>query len=292
MTDILYIGDYAYSSWSLRGWLLFHAFDLPVASRLVSFSSDTSVGEQMAELAPPARTVPTAVLADGAVLWDSLAIAEELAQRHPDAGHWPDDPRLRALARSLISEMHSGFSALRTQCPMNVRKAYVDVPIDEALRADLDRLETLWSYAHEMSGGPWLCGDYSAADAFYAPVVARIAGFSLPVSDMARAYVDRHLAHRPFRRWRAMGLVSGDTLPWYAQSYPAKNWPGPAPRLASAVDAGPSVNETCPFSGKTPAFFMELDGRIWGFCNAFCRDKTVADPDAWDSFVALEASLT
>lgn len=285
MAHQLFLGDYSYSSWSLRAWLLFRRFDIPVEINLVDFMK-AGVAEQMAAMVP-ARTVPTLVTEDGAVIWDSLAIAEELNDRHPQAGLWPADPALRALSRSLVSEMHASFGTLRQLCPMNLRTAYADTPVPEELQADLARLEVLWTHALTLSGGLWLCGEYSVADAFYAPVAARIAGYALPVSDRMRAYVDAHLGDPAFRRWRAMGLARGATLPWYDREYPKTSWPGPAPRSARAVDTGTAENTTCPYSGEPVTHLMETDGRVFGFCNAFCRDKTVNDPDAWPQFVAL-----
>lgn len=293
MTYQLILGDYAYSSWSLRGWLLFEKFGLTATKRFVDFNGagafkPQTVGEQMADLAP-ARTVPTLVTPEGAVVWDSLAIAEELASRHPDAGHWPGDPRARATARTLAAEMHSGFADLRGECPMNLRVAYADFETSAAVAADLRRLETIWDHARATCGGdgPWLRGAYSAVDAFFAPVAARIAGYGLAVSDSAAAYVEAHLHDPAFRRWRAMGLVIGADLPWYARDFRKKAWPGPAPLAARAVGAGPAENAACPYSGKPVTDFLEIDGRVFGFCNPTCRDKTVADPEAWPAFTAL-----
>lgn len=285
MQDTLYIGDYAYSSWSLRGWLLMERFGIGFRPVLVDFAR-AEVAEQMPE-AFPAKTVPTLVTTDGAVIWDSLAMAEELASRHPQAGIWPKDASLRALSRSLAAEMHSGFAALRDHCPMNLRCAYRDVPVPEAVDRDLRRIELIWTHALTQSGGPWLCGTYSAADAFYAPVAARIAGYGLQVSEQAQDYVAAHLADPAFRRWRAMGLVHGQDLPWYAKSWPQKAWPGPDPVAAHAVDVSPSENDLCPYSGKPVSHFLETSGRVFGFCNPFCRDKTAADPEAWPAFVAM-----
>ncbi|MBF9034584.1 glutathione S-transferase [Rhodobacterales bacterium HKCCE2091] len=285
MTYTLHIGDRAYSSWSLRGWLLIEKFGLSATLRMVTF--DTGDVAQQMQVAAPARTVPTLVLEDGTPVWDSLAIAEELASRHPDAGIWPADPSLRAVARSLAAEMHSGFGALRGDCPMNLRTAYTDFAPSDAVIADLSRLEEIWSFGLDRSGGPWLAGEYSAADAFYAPVAGRIAGYGLPVGDAAQAYVERHLSDPAFRQWRAMGLVRGETLPWYAKDNATGPWPGPAPRPAKAVTDGPAENDACPYSGKPVTHFLEMDGRVFGFCNAFCRDKTVADPEAWPKFMAL-----
>lgn len=284
MSYKLFIGDYSYSSWSLRGWLLFRRFGIETDIHRIDFSTDAA----WSALAPhaPARTVPTLVTEDG-VIWDSLAIAEELADRHPEAGLWPTDPGLRAMARSLAAEMHSGFTTLRSDCPMNTRTAYGEVPVSDALRADLDRVEMLWSHALSRSGGPWLAGSYSVADAFFAPVAARIAGYGLPVGDTAQAYVERHLDDGAFRRFRAMGFACGETLQRYAKPYPTRDWPGPRPRDARPAETGTPVNATCPYSGEPVTHLMELDGTIYGFCNAFCRDKTVADPEAWPAFVDL-----
>lgn len=228
MENTLYIGNYAYSSWSLRGWLLFEKFGIAADLKPVDFNDTRSVADQMPDAAP-ARTVPTLITGDGAVIWDSLAMAEELASRYPDAGLWPANPSQRALARSLAAEMHSGFSALRSECPMNLLTAYSDSSPSDAVLADIDRLETIWAYARTYTSGdtPWLCGDYSVADVFFAPVAARIAGYSLPVSDAAQAYVDAHLADAAFRKWRERGLESGQVLPWYAKPYPTKDWPDP-----------------------------------------------------------------
>ena len=289
MTYTLAIGDRGYSSWSLRGWLLFDAFGIPVKVRTARLYTD-ELARLLRNFAP-ARTAPAVRLDDGTVIAESLAIAEELASRHPDAGLWPQDPRARATARSLAAEMHSGFSALRSHCPMNLRLSYTDCAPPTGVLADLARLEAIWSTARAVTGsaGPWLCGEYSAADSFFAPVAARIAGYNLPVGPAAQAYVTAHLAHPSFRKWRSMGLVDGADQPFYDRPYARRPWPGPAPRAAKAVATGPSVNAHCPYSGVPVAHFMEFSGRVWGFCNTFCRNKTVADPGAWPKFMALTA---
>lgn len=298
MDYTLYLGDYSYSSWSLRGWLLFRRFGIPTDIQtdihLVDFDI-APVADQMAAW-PPSRTVPTLVTSDGAVIWDSLAMAEELATRHPDAGLWPTDPAARACARSLAAEMHSGFGALRGACPMNLRLAYADVTPSDAVQADLTRIEALWDFARSRFGtadaGPWLCGAYSVADVAFAPVAMRIAGYGLPVSDATRAYVQAHLDDPALRRWRAMGLVRGSGLARYAQPHAQVPWPGPAPLPARAVTDGTPENDACPYSGDPVTHLLTIDNRIFGFCNAFCRDKTVADPAAWPDFMALLAKGT
>lgn len=287
MTYDLAIGDRGYSSWSLRGWLLLDAFGLPYRTHFARLYTD-ELPKLLADFVP-ARTVPALKAPDGTVIPDSLAMAEELASRHPDAGLWPAEPRLRAAARTLAAEMHSSFMALRDACSMNLRAAFTGFQPSERVLADIARIEALWAWARGLSGSttPWLFGAYSAADAFYAPVAARIATYGLPVGPEAQAYVAAHLAHPSFRRWRAMGLVDGPDQPAYALPLATRPWPGPVPLAAEAVAEGPSENADCPYSGKPVTHFLRLDGRVWGFCNAFCRDKTVADPAAWPAFTAL-----
>lgn len=229
----LCIGDRAYSSWSLRGWLLFEAFGLPTHITLAPLYSD-DFARILAGFAP-ARTVPALRLPEGIVVADSLAIAEELASRHPKAGHWPADPRARAVARALAAEMHSGFLALRSHCPMNLRVSYQDCSPPPAVLDDLARLEMLWDWARRETGssGPWLCGGYSAADAFFAPVAARVAGYNLPIGPAGQAYVAANLGHAPFRQWRAMALAEGPDQPFYRRDWPQRPWPD-APVLDKA----------------------------------------------------------
>ncbi|MCF1709147.1 glutathione S-transferase [Tabrizicola sp. J26] len=290
MTYDLAIGDRAYSSWSLRGWLLFDAFGIPV--RMHSARLYTDEFSRLLVDYFPAKTVPATRMPDGTVVTESLAIAEELASRHPDAGLWPSDPKRRAVARVLAAEMHAGFVALRNHCPMNLRVSYTDCQPTDAVLADIARLKEIWSWARRETGsaGPWLCGAYSAADAFYAPVATRIATYNLPVGPEAQAYVVAHLAHPSFRRWRAMGMIDGADQEFYRRDYPRRPWPGPAPLQAKAVDFRPSVNADCPYSGKPVTDVLELNGRLWGFCNPFCRDKTAADPEAWPKFMSMLAA--
>lgn len=282
----LVIGDRAYSSWSLRGWLLFDAFGIPVKTHSARLYTDEL--PTLLKSYPPARTAPTMRTPDGVVVPETIAIAEELASRHPEAGLWPADPRARAVARVLTAEMHAGFVALRSHCPMNLRVSYTDCAPPDAVLADLARLELIWDWARAQTGAEvWLFGAYSAADAFFAPVASRIATYNLPVSPRAMAYVQAHLAHPSFRRWRAMGLVDGADQAFYRRDYPRRPWPGPAPLPAQAVSGTEAENAACPYSGKPVTHVLEMSGRRFGFCNAFCRDKTAADPQAWPAFMAL-----
>lgn len=287
MTYDLVIGDRAYSSWSLRGWLFFDAFGIPV--RTISARLYTDELPNLLRQFPPARTAPTMRTPDGVVVPETIAIAEELATRHPEAGLWPADAKARAVARVLAAEMHAGFTALRSYCPMNLRVSYVDCAPPPEVLADLDRLQFLWDWARQQmeSEGPWLCGAYSAADAFYAPVATRIATYNLPVRPAAMDYVMAHLSHPSFRRWRAMGMVDGADQDFYRRPYARRDWPGPTPLPAKAVDGTDTENAACPYSGKSVTHALEIGGRRFGFCNAFCRDKTVADPEAWPQFMAI-----
>ncbi|MCB2110096.1 MAG: glutathione S-transferase [Defluviimonas sp.] len=287
MTYDLAIGDRSYSSWSLRGWLLFERFGLPVRCHPgVLYSPDFD--RLLAEFAP-ARLVPAMRTPEGEVVGETLAIAETLAERHPEAGLWPEDPAARMMARYMAAEMHSGFAALRGDCPMNLLVSYEDAFPRAEVLADLARLDRIWARARDRfgAGGPWLFGRYTVADAFFAPVAARIATYNLPVPAEAAAYAAAHLADPAFRRWRAMGIAENLIQPSYAKPYAERPWPGPGRRDARPVEAGPALNDTCPYSGREVTHFLVLDGKVWGFCNGFCRDKTVADAEAWPKFTAM-----
>jgi glutathione S-transferase len=228
MTYDLLIGDRSYSSWSLRGWLPFAVWDIPVRVRTTILYRD-DFARDLAAFDPGLRTVPAVRTPAGALLTDSLAIAWHLAEAFADRGLLPDTPIDRAMAQSLIAEMHSGFSALRRACPMNLRTAWDEfAPAPEVL-ADLARIEALWSGALDRSGGPFLFGDYTLADAFYAPVAMRIAGYGLPVSDPAARYVAAHLGHGPLIQWRALGQTEGPEQPNYEMGLPRRTFPIAAP---------------------------------------------------------------
>jgi glutathione S-transferase len=155
------------------------------------------------------------------------------------------------------------------------------------VQADLDRVDTLWSRALDRSGGPFLYGDYTLADVFYAPVATRIATYGLSVSEAARAYVRTHLEQPDVRRWRAMGLAEGPELKQYDMPLERSAFPAVPTLAARPVNAGTPENDRCPYSGKPVTHLAEIGGRIFGFCNAFCRDKTVADAEAWPAFMGI-----
>lgn len=225
MTYDLYIGDRTFSSWSLRGWLMLEKFNLPFRTHMVGLYSGT-MAEDLSPLAP-AHLVPILRTADGTIVGESIAMAETLAERHPDAGMWPDDNAARATARWLCAAMASGFGALRGACPMQLAHVNVGFATTDAVKADLAQIEAFWLHAAKVrtADGPWLFGTYSLADAFYAPVAARIVGYDLPVSDTARAYCATTIADPAFQEWRTEGLkTTYDPFP-YDMGVPVKPWP-------------------------------------------------------------------
>ncbi len=266
-------------------------FGLPYRTHMIGLYSGTMAADM--EPLAPARLVPALRLPDGTVVGESLAMAETLAERHPEAGLWPSDPSARATARWLCAEMVAGFTALRGQCPMQLKHCWEGFKPSPETMTDLQRIETLWAQARKVSGaasGP-LFGAYSLADVFYTPVAARIIGYGLPVSEDNRAYCMLLLSDIAVRQWRAMGMtIAYEPFP-YPQDLPAHSWPIGGDSEALAVSTGPSVNTACPYSGKPVQEYLELDGKIWGFCNPFCRDKTIADPEAWPKFTAMVADV-
>ncbi|EBA16475.1 hypothetical protein RSK20926_22159 [Roseobacter sp. SK209-2-6] len=225
MTYELYIGDRMYSSWSLRGWLMLEKFTIPHEVTLVGLYSGT-MAQDLAHLAP-ARLVPALKMPDSTVVGESLAMAETLAERHPQAGLWPSDPALRATARWLVAEMCSGFAALRTDCPMQLSHVWQGFEPSEAVQKDLNRIETLFSHARKLSdatNGP-LFGAYSLADVFYTPVAIRILGYDLPVSAETRAYCMDLIQDPVVKSWRKQAQeVTYDPEP-YALNLERGDWP-------------------------------------------------------------------
>jgi len=219
-TTRLYIGNKNYSSWSMRPWVLARAFGLAFEEVMVRFDfheADAKFHDKLRGVTPVGR-VPVWMEADGFAVWDSLAIAEHLADRNPTLAIWPRDAKARSRARSVCAEMHSGFGSLRTFCPMNIEAFFPEQGIKlwgehEGLRKDVARIDQLWSEALAQSGGPWLFGEFSAADAFYAPVAIRLSRFSLPLSAEADAYVQRLLAHPAVNEWVQGALAEEDFVP-------------------------------------------------------------------------------
>ena len=214
----LYIGNKNYSSWSMRPWVLMRqagiAFD-EVMVRFDSFDADSDFKRALKDVNPVGK-VPVLVDGDLAV-WDTLAIAEYLAERFPDKTLWPTDPKARARARSVCAEMHAGFTALRSACPMNIEASLPDVGAlawrdKPGVRADVARLEAMWTALLNTHGGPMLFGDFSIADAYFAPVCMRLRTYGLPVSSTVSAYVDRVVALPGVAAWISDALAEQDFL--------------------------------------------------------------------------------
>jgi len=205
----LILGNQAYSSWSLRGWLLLDAFGIDFDHEVVPLYVPEYA--RFVEQNYPANTVPALLAHDGdekLTLWDSLAIAEFLHEQHPEAGIWPRDAGARAAARCLCAEMHSSYTALRSSMPMNVRREYKNFTVDDATRADLERIEGLWRWAksHWGGAGPYLFGaGFTAVDAFYAPVASRCRTYGVALQADSAAYAERLLAHPSTRAFCEAG---------------------------------------------------------------------------------------
>lgn len=290
MTYQLYLGNRLYFSWSIAAYLMFNRFGLEDQVKTTIFrpKSEAALRPMLVELAL-ARTLPTAIAPDGALLNDSMAIAEELASRHPEISFWPTSTLARGTARALANEMHSSFGGLRGQWPVNLRTGFKTVTPPDNIIPELERLEEIWAHARKVteSTGPWLCGDYSIVDAIFAPMATRLATYGFDTRPTTKAYVAAHLADQSLRRWRAMGLANEEMLPAFEKGFEEVAWRGPRPLPARPIEAGSPENDVCPYSGLEITHLLEMQGRIFGFCNAFCRDKTVADPEVWPKFMAL-----
>jgi glutathione S-transferase len=195
----LVVGSRNYSSWSLRPWLLMRHLGLPFEER--QFHLDTPEFDAEIAKISPTRRVPVLVHGD-LVVWESLAICEYASELAGGRG-WPGDPRLRAIARAAASEMHSGFGALRAACPMNARATGRQVPMTPPLARDLARIDALWSGCRRDHGGlgSWLFGEFSVADAMYAPVALRLRTYGLPLSSLATRYLETMLGDARLREW-------------------------------------------------------------------------------------------
>jgi glutathione S-transferase len=214
----LYIGNKNYSSWSMRPWVALRQFGIPfeeVMLRIDGFGPESNFKQRLGKVTP-AGTVPVLV-DDGLAVWDTLAIAEYLAEKFPEHALWPRDAKRRARARSLCAEMHGGFRGLRNACPMNIeaslpeagRRTLAEQP---EVQADLDRLTAAWSDALAGSGGPFLFGEFSWADAYFAPVVGRTRTYGLSLAPVAAAWAERVWASQGVQAWVADALEEKNFL--------------------------------------------------------------------------------
>ncbi|MDP2066938.1 MAG: glutathione S-transferase family protein [Burkholderiaceae bacterium] len=215
----LYVGNKNYSSWSMRPWVLMRqagiAFD-EITVRFDSFSADSSFKQALAQVTPVGK-VPVLV-DDGRVVWDTLSIAEYLAEKFPEKSLWPRDAAARARARSVCAEMHSGFAALRGACPMNIEADLADVGAlawrdKPAVRADVQRIVSMWTGLLEEHGaGGFLFGAFSIADAYFAPVCMRLKTYALPVPAAVTGYIARVSALPGVQDWIDGALAEHDFL--------------------------------------------------------------------------------
>jgi glutathione S-transferase len=200
MSLTLIIGNKNYSSWSLRAWLLLREAGIEFEEERIALD-EPGTADAIAKYTPAGR-VPVLRFDDMAV-WDSLAIAETVAERFPEKQLWPADDAARAHARSISAEMHSGFTALRQQMPMNCRAMGRQVSLPDDLTADIDRVIAIWSDCERRYGGGWLFGQFSIADAMYAPVVLRFRTYGIKLPDSARVFADRVLESDAMQSWLA-----------------------------------------------------------------------------------------
>jgi glutathione S-transferase len=207
----LVIANKAYSSWSLRPWILLRVHGIPFEEHMVLL--DTPEFRKEVSAFKAGSTVP--ILVDGGItVWESIAIMDHVADRYPDKEIWPRDLAARSFARAISAEMHAGFRALRAACPMNLRKRYAHAERGELVTKDISRITWLWKQARsrfgEAAGGPFLFGAFTAADAMYAPVVTRLQTYSIPVDAPTRAYMDAILDLPAFVEWQEAGMAE----PW------------------------------------------------------------------------------
>ncbi len=210
MKPKLYIGNRNYSSWSLRAWLLLAEAGIPFDEERVPLNTPEFAARIGA--ISPAGLVPVLVLDDGPV-WDTLAIAETVAERWPDKQLWPSDRTWRAHARSISAEMHSGFAALRAAMPMNCRAMGRKVPLTPALEKDIARVIAIWSDCAARAGGGWLYGRFGIPDAMYAPVALRFRTYGVELPEAARSFADRVLESPALQRWLVAAEAETEVIP-------------------------------------------------------------------------------
>jgi glutathione S-transferase len=208
----LIISSRNYSSWSLRGWLLARLSGLTFSVRAVGADAADAARQEL--LMRTSSILVPCLVHDGLEVWDTLAIAEFLNEIRPQAGMYPASVADRARCRSISGEMHSGFSALRSSLPMNLRARRPGFRLWSAAQADVRRISRIWTECLAQSGGPWLFGaDYSVVDAMYAPVATRFVTYDVALDPVCAAYRDRSLAHPWLQEWIAAALEEHEDVP-------------------------------------------------------------------------------
>lgn len=200
----LIIGNKNYSSWSLRPWVFLRQNQIAFAEQRIALFTGTTD----AQLEPYHSDYKVPVLLDGEqCIWDSLAILEYLAEKYPDTGGWPTETKARALARSVSAEMHSSFANVRREMPMNCRKKFTGVQLSAAAEHEVARIKWLWRTCRKQfgNGGEWLFGNYSIADAMYAPIALRFSGYNVPLEGVEQDYVRSVLNQPCIVEWISAG---------------------------------------------------------------------------------------
>ena len=212
----LVLANKAYSSWSLRPWILLAHFRIPFEEVVIPLD----LPETRANILKYAPSAKCPSLHDGKIaVWESLAIIEYIAEAFPDRAIWPRGKAARAHARSLASEMHAGFTALRQACPTNFLRKPKAIALSDEARADVARIEAAWAHARETFGGtgPFLFGRFSAADAMFAPVVNRFHAYDIPAAKTTRAYMAAMMALPAWKAW----IADAEAEPWRIERYEA-----------------------------------------------------------------------
>ncbi len=207
----LIIGNKNYSSWSFRPWLAMKVKEIPFKETLSPFDEANDSAHFLAF--SPTKKVPVLKHGDTTV-WESLAILEYLADLFPEQGFWPQDRVARAWARAVSNEMHAGFADLRIECSMNMRREVRAIQVSDAVRRDVARIETIWAECLAASGGPFLFGEFSNADAMYAPVVNRLHRYELSRTSAVLAYSEAMTALPAWQEWEAAGKAE----PWIVEA--------------------------------------------------------------------------
>lgn len=210
-TPLLVIGNHNYSSWSLRAWFYLKAIGFEFETERLPL--DTQEFRDKIDDRSPSGRVP-ALIMDEEIIWDSMAICMEIGERHAPPFCWPSHDRLRGLARSICSEMHSGFVALRAQMPMNCRARGRVVERTPELEHDIYRIGHIWreNRARSKGQGPWLFGHFTVADAFFAPVVSRFRTYGVELGEEEEAYMDTVLQHDAMQEWYALAEAESEVI--------------------------------------------------------------------------------
>ncbi|MEM8650865.1 MAG: glutathione S-transferase C-terminal domain-containing protein [Pseudomonadota bacterium] len=294
MSYTLLIGEYAYSDQSMRGWLALDAFGIKFKPNYVPLFSDEH-STKLKEYAP-ATSLP--ILLDDTskgvpLSWGNAAIIEILAERYPDAGHWPNELEARSNAQVLAARALTGFAALQ-ELPMNLHARYQGHKPSEAEQADIEELVTLLEWAIDRSGGPYLFGsDFCAADVAVAPIITRLVTYGFEYTGKVKNYVETLYAFPALRRWHACADAQLRRIEIWHKDLPSQSnrqWPRKPtlPAQPYEGDVADAINEFCPYSGLpiSADSLGSIDGMIVGFCNPFCCRRGMADAESWPTVMS------